>query len=356
MPFDLFRSALDQVTRRDFLKFTGAGLFSLLSLPRLNLSQPSLLAPEMDMPCQGRVLEPVVSLYEKPSHTARVISAYQQDQVYSIAAATFGDNEDPLFNRVWYEMVGGGFVHSSGLQPMRIRLNPVAGSIPKGGIAAEVTVPYTDAIWSVRPAGSFAYRLYYGAVFWVDQKIIDADGQSWYRIADEGNHPIYYFVRAEHLHIVTADEITAISPEVPAEAKRIEVHLAEQMVVAYENNVPVMMTRAATGAKFTQKDLSTPRGRYFTNYKFPSSHMVHSDNLEENAYDLPGVPWVIYLTTTGVAFHGTYWHNNYGKPRSHGCINLNLNAARWLYCWSLPSVPLSERTVLTRTGTIVDIA
>jgi len=45
-------------------------------------------------------------------------------------------------------------------------------------------------------------------------------------------------------------------------------------------------------------------------------------NLAANGYDLPGVPWNSYITEEGIAFHGTYWHNNFGKPRSHGCINL----------------------------------
>jgi len=207
----------------------------------------------------------------------------------------------------------------------------------------------------VRPAGAFAYRLYYGAVFWIDRVITDLEGVSWYRISDQGEAPIYYFARADALHVVSAEELAPISPEVPPEAKRIEVRLKEQVVVCYEHSQAVMMTQAATGAKFSTKNLSTPIGRYFTNYKFASSHMVHPDNLEENAYDLPGVPWVSYLTTNGVAFHGTYWHNDYGKPRSHGCINLNLTTARWLYRWSVPGVPQVERSILTKTGTIVDI-
>jgi len=355
MPINLFRADLKGLSRRDFLKLTGVGLSAIFGLPGLALSRPLELDPEMDLPCQGRVLEPAVNVYEKPTHSARVMLTYQQDQVYTIKNATYGGEEDPLFNRVWYEMESGGFVHSSGLQPMQIRLNPVAAAIPLKGVPVEVTVPYTDAVWSTRPGGSFAYRLYYGSVFWVNSLAMDETGKVWYRIADEGNQEFYYFARAEHLHLVTADEVSPLSPEIPPKAKRIEVNLDEQIVLAYENDIPVMLTRAATGAIFPQKDLHTPRGRFYTNYKFPSSHMVHPDHLEENAYDLPGVPWVIYLTTTGVAFHGTYWHNNYGKPRSHGCVNLNLAAARWLYRWSIPSVPLTERTILTSTGTIVDV-
>jgi lipoprotein-anchoring transpeptidase ErfK/SrfK len=238
---------------------------------------------------------------------------------------------------------------------MQVRQNALLKTLPVKGIPAEVTVPFTDAIWDPRYGAVVAYRLYYGSVYWVDRVIEDGKGQIWYRIGEESDPPVYFFAHAEHLHVVTPADIEPISPDVAAADKRIDVRIADQVVIAYEHNVPVMMTRAATGAVFPQKDLHTPLGRYFTNYKMHSRHMVHNDRLEENAYDLPGVPWVIFLTTTGVAFHGTYWHNEYGRPRSHGCINLNLSAARWLFRWSLPGVPVTERIVLTRTGTIVDI-
>ncbi len=350
----LFQADLEGLSRRDFLKLTGIGLVSLFNLPKLTSSPEAFQTPNLELPCQGRALAEQVVLQEKASLSARSIGTLRRDQVCTILSATLGD-ETPPHNRVWYEIEGGGYIHSSGLQPMLPRLNPVEASIPSKGLPAEVTVPFTDALWYVIPTGPVAYRLYYGAVFWINAVVRDDKEKSWYRIAEEGEPPVYYFVDATHLHVMREDEVAPISPQVPADARRIDVRLSEQVVIAYEDNRPVMMTRAATGAKFTAKDLSTPIGRYFTNYKFPSKHMVHSDKLEENAYDLPGVPWVSFLTTNGVAFHGTYWHNDYGKPRSHGCINLNLAAARWLFRWSLPSVPLGERTWLTKTGTIVDI-
>ncbi len=350
----LFQPNLDGLSRRDFLKLSGIGLVSLFSLPRQSANAATPAAAGLELPCQGRVLESQVSRQEKPSLASRSLASLKRDQVCTILSATLGD-ENPPHNRVWYQIDGGGYVHSAGLQPMSPRQNVPESSLPARGLPAEVTVPFTDAVWSARPMGAVAYRLYYGAVFWVDRVVQDLNGHSWYRITDEGEQPVYYFASANHLHLLTADEVAPISPDVPVDAKRIDVRLSEQVVVAYEAERPVMMTRAATGAKFSQKDLSTPIGRYFTNYKFPSKHMVHPDLLEENAYDLPGVPWVCFLTTNGVAFHGTYWHNDYGKPRSHGCINLNLDAARWLFRWTLPSVPLSERTWLTRTGTTVDI-
>ena len=57
---------------------------------------------------------------------------------------------------------------------------------------------------------------------------------------------------------------------------------------------------------------------------------------DEGSFDLPGIPWVSYFTTGGVAFHGTYWHNDYGAPRSHGCVNVTSEDAKWLFRWSMP--------------------
>ncbi len=60
------------------------------------------------------------------------------------------------------------------------------------------------------------------------------------------------------------------------------------------------------------------------------------------AYELPGVPWVGFFHPTGVAFHGTYWHTDFGRPLSHGCINMRNIDAKWLYRWSTPEVPFTE--------------
>jgi lipoprotein-anchoring transpeptidase ErfK/SrfK len=67
---------------------------------------------------------------------------------------------------------------------------------------------------------------------------------------------------------------------------------------------------------------------------------VLTANLED--YELPGVPWCMFFTTTGIALHGTYWHNDFGRPRSHGCVNMRSEDAKWLYRWTLPEVPYEQ--------------
>ena len=77
---------------------------------------------------------------------------------------------------------------------------------------------------------------------------------------------------------------------------------------------------------------------------------------DENNYDLPGVPWVSFFTGNGDAFHGAYWHNDFGDPRSHGCINAPDNVAKFIYLWSNPYVPPGEDYLhLPGQGTRVEI-
>jgi lipoprotein-anchoring transpeptidase ErfK/SrfK len=69
--------------------------------------------------------------------------------------------------------------------------------------------------------------------------------------------------------------------------------------------------------------------------------MVGGEQIND-MYDLPGVPWCLFFSLSGAAIHGTYWHNDYGHPRSHGCVNVTTDAARWVYRWATPTTPYSE--------------
>jgi hypothetical protein len=75
---------------------------------------------------------------------------------------------------------------------------------------------------------------------------------------------------------------------------------------------------------------------------------------DPEAYELPGVPWVCFFTKDGIAFHGTYWHDNFGSRMSSGCVNLRSADARWLYRWTTPAIYAGEW--YTRgMGTLVEI-
>jgi lipoprotein-anchoring transpeptidase ErfK/SrfK len=151
----------------------------------------------------------------------------------------------------------------------------------------------------------------------------------WYSLRDDKNKTSYY-VPAPHIRLLTAEELAPLSPNVPSKDKRVEVHLDDQLLMAYENGQLVFATRVSTGGKRLSGTYTTPIGEFITYHKRPTRHMATGD-IASSGFDLPGVPWVLYITEGGISFHGTYWHNDYGRPRSHGCINLTPQAAKWLF-------------------------
>jgi hypothetical protein len=343
-----------RMTRREFLKLSSTGALSLFLIPYF--PQPESLNPqqfaESEFPT-GRVLENRVTLYDSPSFSGNFIKMFYRDVLLPITDITIGD-ENPSYNRVWYELDHTGYAHSGSVQPVKLNLNPVLLRFPENGQLAEVTVPYTDAIWNPKYPKSVAYRFYYSSTHWITGVKQDEDGKFWYIIPDD-QFQFSYFVDATHLRPITAEELSPLSADIPPEEKRIEILLNDQVVIAYESDIPVFMTRVATGARFSTGDFRTPVGQYITNRKRPSRHMADGELAAPKSYDLPGVPWVSYLTRSGISFHGTYWHNDFGKPRSHGCINCLSTAARWIYRWTTPIVPVDSMYWNEDNGTKVDI-
>ncbi|RMG66158.1 MAG: murein L,D-transpeptidase [Chloroflexi bacterium] len=106
--------------------------------------------------------------------------------------------------------------------------------------------------------------------------------------------------------------------------KWIEVVIAEQRLIAWENGRMIMSTPVSTGTRSTP----TPRGTFRIYSKYVRQRM------RGPGYDLPNVPYVMYFRRGGYALHGAYWHTDFGQPRSHGCVNLPITAAAWLYHWA----------------------
>ena len=110
----------------------------------------------------------------------------------------------------------------------------------------------------------------------------------------------------------------------PADGKRwIEVDLTNQTLTAWQGDVPVMFTAISSGRAGTP----TVTGRFTVGTKYKVARMTGP------GYDIPDVPWVMYFHQ-GYALHGAYWHNNFGVPMSHGCVNLRPNEAEMLYDWA----------------------
>jgi lipoprotein-anchoring transpeptidase ErfK/SrfK len=335
------------ISRRDFLKLSG------YSLAGVFFSHIKFAPPQEDefANIQGRVIDRILWSFEEPDKKSKRKRLYWHDLVIPITNTTVSDDES-AYNRVWYEVDDGGYVYSGSVQPVRTVLNE-ARPISLAGALGEVSVPYTDAHLEANPESEFIYRLYYETVHWITASAVLPDGAIWYALLDD-KFEQSNFVPGEHIRIIPDEELIPVSPEIPNEQKRVEVRLNDQIVLAYENERLVFATRAATGGRLRSGTYTTPVGEYITYHKRPTRHMATGD-LASNGFDLPGVPWVIYIKENGTSFHGTYWHNDYGRPRSHGCINLTPQAAKWLYRWTMPTVPPGKPMIYGYVGTRVEV-
>jgi lipoprotein-anchoring transpeptidase ErfK/SrfK len=120
--------------------------------------------------------------------------------------------------------------------------------------------------------------------------------------------------------------------------QEIIVSLWQQRLWAYEGEQVVLATWVSTGTAETW-ETTTPTGWWSVLVKHWSETMTGTVNGE--AYSVPDVPYVLYFTNEGHALHGTYWHSNFGTPMSHGCINLPMDVAAWLYEWAPEGTPVT---------------
>lgn len=340
-----FNKNLEHISRREFLKLSGFGLLGLLIAP-LRAKKSSRVVK------YGRVMDEQIGAHSEPDFNSPIVEQYSLDTILPVQntiAATM-----PTHNPDWFQINANQFIHSSHLQPVAIKLNE-AQKVAAWGQLAEVTIPYTDAYLHPTTNSKIAYRYYYQTTHWVDALKIDHEDNAWYRVRDDLSIGKKYYVRAEHLYVLPKYETDPISPDLPLNEKRIEVHADQQLVVAYEGDRAVFISKVATGDQATNELWKTPLGEFKTYYKRPSRHMA-AGNRAFGDYDLPGVPWVSFITEYGIAFHGTYWHNDFGRPRSHGCINLPSRGAKWLYRWTMPNVPYDkELKYIKDVGTKVEI-
>lgn len=124
--------------------------------------------------------------------------------------------------------------------------------------------------------------------------------------------------------IAPEPEFHVVAP--PADGQRwIEVDLSEQTLTAWQGDSPILRTVVSTG----MPQYPTVTGTYAVGAKYTSQRMTGP------GYDIPDVPWVMYFYS-GYAIHGAYWHDSFGTPISHGCVNVRMDEAEFLYHWAEP--------------------
>jgi hypothetical protein len=319
-----------RLSRRDFLKFGG------MSMAGLALSGFSPHVAGFDDSEVVRVATKSVSVYSSPTDKAGITGTWYKDDLVHVYEEVVA--AEPEYNRIWYR-VWGGYMHRARLQRVNTILNAPLNAIPEGQrLLAEVTVPFVHP-WRKTSAGwqdTLQFRLYYGSVYWIEAIEQDGpDGEPWYRIWDDLISPLNYYAPARYLRPIPPEELTPINPEVTD--KRIDVNLSTQHLSAYENGMIVFQTSISSG--IMPGKTTTSQGKFNVDPKTPSKHMGDGNPFAgDDGYELPGVPWTSFFTGDGQAFHGTYWHDNFGAPMSHGCINMRTSEAKWIYRWSTPLV------------------
>jgi hypothetical protein len=121
--------------------------------------------------------------------------------------------------------------------------------------------------------------------------------------------------------------------------KWIDISILNQTLTLWEGDRPVYATLVSTGRDGLGepgKTLSTPTGQFRVYQKHVTTAM--DSRVADHEFELRDVPWVMYFKA-GYALHAAYWHDDFGRARSHGCINLAPIDARYVFFWSSPQVP-----------------
>jgi lipoprotein-anchoring transpeptidase ErfK/SrfK len=139
--------------------------------------------------------------------------------------------------------------------------------------------------------------------------------------------------------------------------KWIDISIRDQVLVAYEGRKAVYATLVSTGRGGMgdpEKVPATARGTFMIHAKHVTATMDGEEDVADS-FELRDVPFVQYFHK-GYALHGTYWHDDFGKVRSHGCVNLSGQDAAWLFEWTDPEVPEGWHAAMNlERGTVVNV-
>jgi hypothetical protein len=337
------------ITRREFLKL------SALSLGGLTFHSWNKRLPAIEEFPQserlGRVGWYSVDLKERPDHESKTLGVLYEDTVVPWLRETVGSR--PFRNNQRYVETPQGYIWSGDIIPVRNELNKPLTSFPQTGeevgMWVEVTVPWVDTIMDNPPPRStfFQYRvehdlplrLYYNQILWVDSVRVDDTGKIWYRVNERyGNPGDMLWAPGEAFRPLSEEELTPINPHTEDKRIVVKVRWEEQILSCYEGNREVYFCRVSTGVSEDSTPVSAIGSPGFQIWrKLYSLHMSGGTNTE--GWDLPGIGWTSLFHGDGVAIHSTYWHNNFGEPMSHGCVNAAPEDAKWIFRWTSPIVP-----------------
>ncbi|MGI8586378.1 MAG: L,D-transpeptidase family protein [Chloroflexia bacterium] len=211
-------------------------------------------------------------------------------------------------------------------------------NVPTPVVYVNPAVPSILGVWlgqlsgtaNVRSGPGYTYGVqrvwYYGRRVLVYNTVPGATpGTSWYQV---GRYP-------EPNLWISSSLVDYVAPlQTPSSFRAgrwIDVNLTQQTVFAYENALPVMLGQISSG----KKGHETVVGEHHIYWRLLLQDMAGGGALDGSKYyRLKDVPWIQYFESSGDSLHGAYWHDNFGTPMSHGCVNLSDQNANWLYDWA----------------------
>jgi L,D-transpeptidase catalytic domain len=350
------------INRRRFITLA-SGLTALMpafvrpSIARANTIPDASLLPTHR--AFARVMTAGAAVRASASEDARLVRRLALNDVVDLLGKV--EAKGPAaHNPFWYK-VSDGFVYSALVQPADYALNPALPEVVSGGLWGDITVPTTEGRSQASASAPLRVRYYFGGVIRINELLVDNLGLSWYRVSEGDGGPVS-FVRAAHIRPLTGEDFAPLSPDVDPATKRIDVDLRAQRVTAYEADNPVFTARVSTGGQVRLRngEISNRRttpGQHRVFMKIAGQRMNGGNAGDNDFWDLPGVSWVTYFTGTGIAFHSTYWHNDFGRPRSRGCVNMLPEDAKWIFRWTTPGHASDQiwTRVAGRNGTRVNV-
>lgn len=318
---------------RYWLPFT---LLMLLTLTPLAFAQETCT---IDTACPGGVSDEVLASYPQPD----VIPLQVKDSVI----------HDRMYRKVLpgmhiYDAPGGNLIETTGTGFSYVTIKEIQGEwarfdvgkwartaelsedvlvsrfggvrLPEDGLLYPMAWTLKHLRASKTPGGEasdanpFLYRYTRVTLYsWVE-----VDGYRWYQIGKD-----------QWVHQFNVAKIEPI--ERPAEVdtnKWISIDLYEQIAIAYEGDTPVFATLVSSGLS----GWDTNEGLFHIYLRYERTTMSGAYQ-QPDFYSLQEVPWTMYFDGD-IALHGTFWHDGFGYRASHGCVNLSITDARWLFEWS----------------------
>jgi len=373
------------VSRRDFLKVAGVGLGALAFKPFSldayyeRLYTPKRLAQFPTSEIIGRVVDDT-DVRSKPNNDPVLntsVGIIGADTCLPWGREVIG-NVVALTNQKYLE-TAQGYIWSSRVQPTKNLPNKPITQMPAGqpGFWVEVTVPYVDLTLEGTAASpwlkskqefNFPPRVYYSQVLWIDQ-VRQNNGFVEYRWNEDANghgygygpYGEFFWLDGAGVKVLTDADVAPINPDVDPNEKKIVASITYQTLSCYEGNNEVFFCRIASGQKFdangaASEELATPVGDLSAWWKIFSKNMTAGS--AQAGYSTPAVPWCTFISGEGVAIHGAFWHNDFGERRSHGCINVKPEDAKWIFRWTAPFISLTqseERLTFPAHGTEVSV-